>query len=163
MWFRNLRFVTKLIIGFGIVLIMMACVNIFSIYKMATMKTEFDKLAYSWLPRAIAISEIHLNTTKLRLKQLQHAFISDPDLKQTQSTIMIELIDKIDQRRDTYESLLKESDISMGITKAEENLYQDFNQIWEKYQDISFEFFLLIRNNRLHIISSRIFEVTEAA
>jgi len=147
MWFRNLRFITKLIIGFGIVLLMMASVNIFSILKMATLKTEFDDLAYSWLPRAIAISEIHLNTTKLRLNQLQHAITENPDSKQEQTAIMIELIDLIDERRDLYEALWEISKNKQSITKEEELLYKDFNSEWESYQDISFEFFMLIREN----------------
>jgi len=55
--FKNLKLGTKQMVGFGFILVIMAGVNIFSINKMAALKSEIDEVTTNWLPRAIAISD----------------------------------------------------------------------------------------------------------
>jgi serine phosphatase RsbU (regulator of sigma subunit) len=145
--FRNLKIGTKQMIGFGLILIIMAGVNIFSIKKMATLKSEIDEVSKNWLPRAIALSDLNLNTTNLRLNQLQHAFASDEAQKQTQAEIMIALLDSINKNIDVYEKLKGESERRNLYSEEEKRFYTEFNQVWEEYQDLSFIFFQLSLDN----------------
>jgi serine phosphatase RsbU (regulator of sigma subunit) len=145
--FRNLKLGTKQMVFFGIILIIMAIVNIFSINKMATLRTEIDEVSKNWLPRAIALSDLNLNTTNLRLNQLQHAFASDEVQKQEQAELMIALLDRINENLDIYEKLKGESEKRDLYSEEEKRFYIEFNQAWEEYQDLSFTFFQLSLDN----------------
>lgn len=150
MKFKNLNLRTKQIIGFGIILAIMAGDHMFSIRNMAALKSELDEVSKSWLPRAVAISDININTAKLRSNQLQHVFDTSDEVKLKQRITMAELITQIETNRDTYEQLKKESEEKGLYSEEEGNLYADFDEKWEDYQDFSFEFFPLIweRRNR---------------
>lgn len=144
---RNLKLATKQTIGFGLILVIMAGVNIFSISRMAELKTEIDEVSTNWLPRVIAISEINLNTSDLRSNQLQHAYATDQAIKREQANKMITLIDNINENRDTYEQLRTHSEKRKLYSDEARKLYAEFDRKWEAYQDLSFIFFKLSRDN----------------
>ena len=110
MKFKNLNLRTKQIIGFGIILVIMAGDHMFSYRNMGELKSEIDEVSKSWLPRAVAISDINLNTSNLRSNQLQHVFATNEDVKQDQLVTMAELITQIEANRDTYEQLKSQSE-----------------------------------------------------
>ena len=147
MEFRNLKLGSKQMIGFGLILVIMAVSNIFSIWTMATLKAEIDEVSMNWLPRAVVISDINLHTTNLRLNQLQYAFITDETQKQQQADILISLLDKINENIDIFEELTKESEERNLYSLDEKKFYREFNEKWEQYQDLSFTFFRLSRDN----------------
>lgn len=129
-------------------MIVMAAVNIYSINRLAALKAEIDEVTTNWLPRALAISDINLNTSKLRINQLQHAFAADEVRKQHQAEIMITLIDKINENIDTYEELKADSEARGLYSERERGLYAEFDQKWERYLDLSFLFLRLSQNNQ---------------
>jgi serine phosphatase RsbU (regulator of sigma subunit) len=141
--FKNLKFASKQML----ILIIMAGVNIFSIQKMATLKSEIDEVSTSWLPRAIALSVLNLNTTNLRLNQLQHAFATDETQKQEQGEVLSALLDSINNNMDAYEELKKDSEKRNLYSEEERKFYREFYREWEEYQDLSFDFFRLSLNN----------------
>ena len=149
MKFKDLKLGTKQIIGFSLILLIMAGVTIFSINKMATIKVEIDQVTQNWLPRAIAVSQINLYTSDLRRLQLQHAFASDEISKQEQANKMVTLIDKINENQDIYISLKKRYGKQYLYSEDEEVLYSEFEGKWEAYQDQSFQFFKLSRENKI--------------
>lgn len=148
MKFKNLKIGSKQLMGFGAILIIMAAVTIFSIRSMRAIKNEIDEVTSNWLPRGIAISDININTTNLRLNQLQHALANDEATKQELSEVMIDLIDKINDNLDTYERLKIESEKSGLYSEREKRLFSEFDSKWERYQELSFTFFKLSRGNK---------------
>ena len=94
MKFRDLKVGTKQIIGFGLILIIMAGINIFSIAVMDYLKSEIEDFEENLLPRALAISEINYNSSNLRREQLQVAFAKDEKLRQNAIDLLITYIDK---------------------------------------------------------------------
>ena len=144
MKFKNLNLRTKQIIGFGIILVIMAGDHMFSIRKMGDLQSEIDEVSKSWLPRAVAISDININTSKLRSNQLQHIFAEDDEIKLKQRVAMAELITQIEEERDTYELLKAESENKGLYSEEERNYYDAFDDKWDQYQAMSFEFFQLI-------------------
>lgn len=148
MKFKNLKLGKKQLLGFGAILIIMAAANMFSIRNMRAIKSEIDEVTSNWLPRGIAISDINKNTTNLRLNQLQHAMATDEESKQLLSKIMIELIDKINENLDTYEKLKTESESKNLYSDEERRLFNEFDIKWERYQELSFNFFALSRENK---------------
>jgi signal transduction histidine kinase len=149
MKFRDLKLGAKQRFGFGLVLLIMAGVNIYSINRMAVLKRDIDEVTKNWLPRAIAISDINVNTSELRRNQLQHAFAVDEAIKQQQAAAMITLIDRINENIDTYEQLKAESEKRDLYSEAERQLYAEFDRQWEQYLDLSFEFLRLSQDNEM--------------
>ncbi len=148
MKFKNLNLRTKQIIGFGIILAIMAGDHMFSIRNMGDLKSELDEVSKSWLPRAVAISDININTAKLRSNQLQHVFATNDELKQDQLIRMAELITQIEANRDIYEQLTTQSEEKNLYSEEEANLYAAFDDKLDEYLELSFEFFKLIRDNK---------------
>lgn len=148
MKFRDMKLRSKQKIILGLILLIMAGVNIFAIRKMAAIKSEVDELTRNWLPRAVAVSDINLLTADLRRSQLQYAFADDEESKEELRETMIKLIDQINERLDTYDTLRTEAG-QLGIYSEEEReLFSHFDQQWEAYQDLSFTFFKLSRENK---------------
>ena len=77
MKFKDLKLGTKQKIGFGIILLVMAIANIISFVRMASIREELDEITTNWMPRAIAVSDLNLNTAYLRIGQLEHAYTFD--------------------------------------------------------------------------------------
>ncbi len=125
----------------------MAGVHVYSARKMAEIKAEIDEVTASWLPRAVAISDINFNTANLRIIQLQHAFVTDAARKQKLAITMISLLDEINETRDTYEMLKASSEKRKLYSENEDKLYSEFDQQWDRYQDLSLTIFQLIREN----------------
>ncbi len=125
----------------------MAGVHVFSARKMAEIKAEIDEVTASWLPRAIAISDINFNTANLRIIQLQYAFVTNAARKQKLAITMISLLDEINENRDTYELLKASSEKRKLYSENERKLYSEFDQEWDHYQDLSLTIFQLIRDS----------------
>lgn len=147
MKFSDLKLGTKQKIGFGIILIIMAAANIISIIRMASIKEEVDDITTNWMPRAIAVSDLNLNTAYLRIEQLEHAYTFDELGMKLQEENIINLIDEINKNIDTYDKLKAESEKKGLYSKQEGNHYERFLHNWELYQDLSFTIFGLSRQN----------------
>jgi signal transduction histidine kinase len=149
MTFKNLKIGAKQMIGFGSVLIIMAGVNIFAIRKMAAIKAEIDEVSGNRLPRALAISDLNLNTSYLRINQLQLAFAPEAEAKRDLASTISALIDSINHNLDLYDSLRTESEQRGLYSTKERDLYTAFDREWEHYQDLSFTFFDLLREQEM--------------
>jgi signal transduction histidine kinase len=145
----DLKLGVKQAMGFGLILAIMAGVNIFAIRKMAAIKTDIDEVTANRLPRAVAISDINLNTAALRTNQLQYAFTTDPNVQNQQKELMIHLIDKINENIDVYERLKTMSEAGGAYSAEESRLYAAFTQNWEQYQDLTIAFIGLLRTNQI--------------
>lgn len=145
---KNLRLSRKLFLGFGFVLLMMFAVNIVSIHQMIILKSEIDNFNNQWLPSALAISDLNLNTADLRRSQLQYAFTTNEEDKQELAATMILTIDKINENLDDYARLKEQKGEIITLLDEEKNLFSGFETDWETYQDLSFTIYRLSRNNK---------------
>ncbi len=145
---KNLRLSRKLFLGFGFVLLMLFGVNIFSIHQMNILKLEIDNFNNQWLPSALAISALNLNTSDLRRSQLQYAFTFDDQARQELANSMISIIDRINENLDTYARLKQQKGEIEELLEEEKNLFKGFETDWETYQDLSFTIFRLSRENK---------------
>lgn len=147
MKFKDFKLGTKQKIAFGIILVVMAAANIFSIIRMASIKKEIDEITTNWMPRAIAVSDLNLNTAYLRIGQLEHAYTFDDEGMKLQEEYIINLIDEINNNIDVYDKLKAESEKKELYSKLEGDHYERFLHNWELYQDLSFTIFALSRQN----------------
>jgi signal transduction histidine kinase len=148
MKFKDMKLRSKQKIVLGLILLIMAVVNIFAIRKMASIKSEVDELTRNWLPRAIVVTDINLYTSDLRRSQLQYAFANDEKSKQELAQTMITLIDNINERLDSYDTLRTEAQQLDIYSEEERALFSDFYLQWEAYQDLSISFLKLSRDKK---------------
>ena len=149
MAFNDLKIGAKQMVGFGSILIIMAVVNVFAIRKMAAIKAEIDEVSGNRLPRALAISELNLNTSYLRIHQLQLAIAPDSETKRELSALISARLDSITHNVDLYDSLRAESEQRDLYSAEERALYAAFDHEWEHYQDLSFTFFDLLDEDEM--------------
>ncbi len=133
--FRDLRLRKKQAIILGIVLVLMAGTNAGLLYRMTVLKDDFDQVTYRWLPSAVALGNINSQTADLRAAQLQHALADNDSTKMRLQLALVSLIESIEHNRDVYEPLIN--------TPEQGFLYEKFDGQWDRYQEISIEFFLL--------------------
>jgi len=131
---------TKQVIAFGIILVLMAGLNAFSITRMNIIRDEIEKVTNDWLPSALAIAAINSKTSDLRISQLQYAHAENDTVRQRLAGVMTDLIDQINLNRDAYEPLIS--------TDEERRLQRRFDQKWEEYIDLGFEFLSLSQEGR---------------
>ncbi len=136
---KNLKIGTKYIISFSIILIIMTGVNAFSLAEITALKNRVDIIISKWMQSAIAISDLNVNTSNLRINQLQHAYTTDETSKRELEQNMIGLIDKIIENQDTYEPLLTDP--------TEIALYREFEEKWERYNELGYQFLDLSLSN----------------
>jgi signal transduction histidine kinase len=134
--FRDYRLRTKQAIIFGVILILMAGVEVFLMYRMTILKTEIDAVTSMWLPSAVASASIRSSASDLRNMQLQQAIARDAPSKQRLSLVMVGLIEKIEENQDEYKALITDP--------TQLQIYGRFLHKWEKYQELSFDFFELV-------------------
>ncbi len=133
---RDLKLAAKQTVGFGIILVIMAGANIYSLTRLASLKDEISIVTGNWLPRVIAISGINLSTSELRTNQLQYAIASGEESRLEHAARIIELLDTIEHDLDTYQSLKRSS-----RDEKERLLFEDgFDPQWEEYLDVSVSF-----------------------
>jgi len=148
MKFRNVRIRTKQILGFSAVLLIFAGVNIFSIYGLNSLKSDIDEFEQNWLPRTIAITEINTNSSNLRREQLQYALAGNEEVREGETQLLIRYIDKINENIDRYVTLKEKYGGEDEYNQIEDSIYASFDKNWEKYLDLSFEFDLLLSENK---------------
>ena len=137
MRYRDLKFGTKQTISFGLILIIMAGVNLLSARQMIALKTELDTVTTHWLPRAIALAALNTNTSNLRINQLQHAIAPDVETREAPTQNMIAFIGKINEDYDAYVTLRTDSLPQTLSSNEESALFDTFDQQWDTYQDMS--------------------------
>ncbi|NUO79873.1 MCP four helix bundle domain-containing protein [candidate division KSB1 bacterium] len=146
---RDLKLGAKQLLGFGVILLLMASANIFSINRMRDIKAEIDEVTKNRLPRAFAIADLKLNAFDLRVNQLQHAFAIDTFEQKSQAAIVVALIDSITQNLETYKQLKAQAERQGTYLEEEKRLYSALETHWENYQDLSRSFLgLLLRNQK---------------
>lgn len=158
----DLNLKKKLAIAFGIVLVVMAGVNAFTIVRMNVIRDQVSTVASDWLPSALAIASINSNTSDLRIAQLQYFHTQDDSVRAHLADVMIELIDRINLNRDAFEPLIS--------TDRERELYDKFDGLWEQYINIWFEYVSLSKSGNtskaqklLNVDAQKVFEDMSAA
>ncbi len=146
--FKNLKLKTKQVIGFGLVLTIMAAANFYSVHKMELLKEEIDEVSNNWLPQALSLAEIKLNTSYLRISQLQHAITADSTLKDQHAKKWISFIDEIIASQDIYDSLRVDSEIQHFNLEEENKLISDLDDQFGEYQELSYSFYSLSQENK---------------
>jgi hypothetical protein len=102
---RDWKLRTKQLAGVGLVLLLMSAVHFYTIHNMRAIRVELDEVAQIWLPMALAISDVNLSTSQLRIYQLQHTLTGDAHKRQVLTAASGDLIETINTSLDEYREL----------------------------------------------------------
>lgn len=145
---KDLKLQTKQIIGFGGILILLIALNINSVFTMQELQAELETASSNSLPRAISISDINFYSSNLRIAQLQLAFTKDNSDKNEHAVKIENFIDEINNSLDTYQKLRDESQKLGLYNTQEQELFNEFDALWDEYQLISITCWTLFRDNQ---------------
>ena len=83
---KNMKVMGKLASGFGIVLVFLLALGIFSLQRMGVVNEQSTILAENWMPSIKLIEEINTNTSDLRIGEYQHVLAQKPeDMKKAEA------------------------------------------------------------------------------
>ena len=137
---EKMRTATKLSLGFGIVLVLMGILGIFSLQRMATVNDMSTEIATNWMPSVRAVEEINTGTAEYRLREYRHINSQTPELMREAENSMSELMDKLNKDRATYEKLIS--------SPEEKALYEAFSKKFDKYMDLHERILIVSRQNK---------------
>jgi methyl-accepting chemotaxis protein len=125
-WFDNLKVSKKLGLGFGIVLILLIALGIFSLGELSKMNHSAVDLASNWLPTLRALGQIQYDVVDLRRKELN--LILEPNKEAVAERLgKLDGVDtRLAEHKKEYEKLI--------TSEQERNLYQGFSRDLEKHQ-----------------------------
>ena len=146
--FKNFRLKTKQAIGFGVILFILAFVILFVISQMRKLHDQLEIASENSLPRAIAISDVNYYSSKLRIAQLQYLIITERNLKEELEKQISDFIDLLNQSLDKYHTLKATYNFEDSFYKEEDELFTNFDVLWEEYQDLSIRYFIMEREGR---------------
>ncbi|MCP3926429.1 MAG: response regulator [Desulfobacterales bacterium] len=126
-------------ICFGIIMFILTGVNLFSINRMEKLKDKIDEITESSIPVMLTISEINLNTSKLRNHELQHAFIKNSAEMRGREEQMDQLKRAINRDVRNYEATI--------LTALEKRRFKVFKSKWVNYSLFHKSFLKLSKAN----------------
>lgn len=135
----NLKLAHKQSIGFGIILVIMAAVNIYSIVKMSLLKNDIDEITNKWFPSVISISDINTQAANFRIAELQHAFDATENGKRMFEREMEKTQENIEITLSEYENYI--------IGKQSLSLYKSISEKWGHYIKLNRDFLKFSRYN----------------
>jgi hypothetical protein len=88
-WFFDLNIATKLILSFGVVLLLTAALGVAAIFFMARIHTASMDLSANWMPSVLAAMSMRSDVSDVRRWELAHMLAAqDADMAQNETRRM---------------------------------------------------------------------------
>jgi len=138
--FRNLKISKKLAVGFGVVLILMIFLGVFSLSQMAKLNGSTTDIATNWLPSVRTLALLKYDVSDARRKELNHVMVSDKSGMDKYESQFQEILRAVQKDEKLYEPMISSDE--------ERRLYEPFPPAWEKYVNLDKQVFDLSRENK---------------
>ena len=121
----QMRLSTKLILAFGLLIVMQISGNVTSLMLMGNINTSVEDLSTNWLPSINAISDVDRQLQTLRRWEILHVIsTNDTDMANYDKMITEKKAD-LDKATNRYEKLISSTD--------ERNIYNNFRSDLTRY------------------------------
>ena len=124
-WFYNLKIATKLIVSFGLVLLLTLVLGISNILSMDKVNQASSDLAENWMPSVQAVMELRADFGEFRRWELSHLLYDDPATMAKMEQRMADTLATMKIHADKYSKL-----ISIPEEKA---TYEEFQREWASF------------------------------
>jgi methyl-accepting chemotaxis protein len=135
-FFSNLKISRKLVVAFGVMLVLNIFASVFAIIKMQTINSTSTEIAVNWLPSIKVINEINDSVNKMRLFQLAHVLSNDADDMAAYESKIQQQIATEQREAKTYESLISSPEERAMWQKASA-LITKYDKAWEEILGLS--------------------------
>jgi methyl-accepting chemotaxis protein len=130
----------KLILGFGILVVMITALGLFGLYQMSQINDKSTEIASNWLPSVDTVNRLNTATSDLRIGELQHLTLTDSAGMREWAANIDATIASIASLRTTYEALIS--------SPEEQALYNSFAKEFDAYMVLHNRAYALSESNQ---------------
>jgi methyl-accepting chemotaxis protein len=127
-WFRNLQVATKLLVGFGVVLALIAALGAAAMLDLAAMARNTQGITEKWMPGIATLAQINSEAANLRIQELRAVTATSAEGVQSHLREAEGFIQAIAQLRPEYEKAIANSE--------ERALWNSYSTEWQQYMDL---------------------------
>ncbi|GDY12002.1 methyl-accepting chemotaxis protein [Planctomycetota bacterium] len=138
--FSHFRIVTKLMLGFGLLLILLVGVSAFAIVQLQRVTEQMETINQRWLPSVASADGMRLAVTNFRRLQYSHLSATDTSAMDTIEKRMTEAQEQFAAAKSVYDPLPQ--------TAEEVGIYEHFTADWKTYQEQSVEWLALSKSGK---------------
>jgi methyl-accepting chemotaxis protein len=124
-WFYDLKIATKLLVSFGVVLLLTLVMGVSSIYSMGRVNQASSDIAADWMPSVRAVMDLRTDVGELRRWELAHMLNDDEKGMAGYEKRMDDTLATMKAHRDAYEKLISSSE--------EKALAAEFDKGWAAF------------------------------
>jgi len=124
-WFRNLKISKKLGLGFGLLVVLMVVLGVFSLVQLAKVNGSTVDMATNWLPSVRILGKLGADIAGVRRAELYLLLVKDKQETERYQEVLRQRSSVLAEDEKTYEALIS--------SDQERQLYQSFRSGWEKY------------------------------
>jgi methyl-accepting chemotaxis protein len=125
-WFSHLKLRAKLLVGFGVLLLLIAGTGAFAVRQLAVLNGQTTQIADKWLPGVDRTSSMNTTTSDIRIAQFRHVASTAAGAMESADQSVREREANLAATRKEYEPLI--------TSPAERKLYDQFVAEWAAYQ-----------------------------
>jgi methyl-accepting chemotaxis protein len=137
---KNLNLATKLVLGFGSVLILLVILGLFSLRQMSNINDMSTEITTNWLPSVRFVEEMNTNTSDYRLAEYKHIISQNAE----------EMV-AVEKELDEIMALFRKNEaayLKLTSTPEEQAIYDEFKRKYDAYLVIHDQLILLSRTNQ---------------
>ena len=146
--FSNFRIATKLMLGFGLLLILLAGVSAFAIVQLKQVTEQMEAINQRWLPSVSSADGMRLAVANFRRLQYSHLSATDASAMEAIEKRLVETQEQFAAAKAIYDPLPQ--------TTEEAGIYEHFIADWKTYQEQSVEWLALSKSGRKDEARTRI-------
>jgi len=139
-WFYNLKIATKLIVSFGLVLLLTLVLGVSNILSMNKVNQASSDLAENWMPSVQAVMEVRADFGEVRRWELAHLLNEDEATMARYEQKMEESLALMKTHREQYSKLIS--------SPEEQALYDEFSRTWDSFMVDHAKMIALSRANK---------------
>ncbi|MET0267437.1 MAG: methyl-accepting chemotaxis protein [Duganella sp.] len=124
-WFYDLKIATKLLLSFGMVLLLTLIMGVSSILSTARVNQASSDMADNWMPSVRMAMELRGTVNEMRRWELAHLLSDNPAEYSDYQQRMAKTLDKFNEQRKAYEKLIS--------SPEEQALITAFDQAWTPF------------------------------
>jgi methyl-accepting chemotaxis protein len=140
MSFANLRIAAKLMLGFGLILVLLVTVSAFGIVQLRRVTEQTQVINERWLPSVYSIEEMRLGAAGYRRQQYAHLAAPDAASMDKFEGLIAKSLADFTAGQKIYDPLPQ--------TEEEAKTYQQFLLDWKAYLDFSKDWLLLSKGGK---------------
>jgi methyl-accepting chemotaxis protein len=124
-WFKSLGIKARLLVSFGLLLVLAGTLGAFSLYQVAQLRERSSDLSDHWMQGVKLVGEMDSVANKIRRKELALALVTQRAAVEDYERQALEQASEMDKLRKGYENLVSTAE---GRAK-----YEEFVRAWNEY------------------------------